>query len=290
MASSKRVARIVQHLSVDPVSKNLATITYLNPALDLSIADRTTVLVPPPEQTSPKEMELNDMRFLPNGPDQLNSLGFMLQSHTSDIQNFFAVRQMEGQERKAYYREMADLAKSVTGASEARVFNHFLRSPRLAKEKVDGVDGFYAPAVHNDYTPAGEDGMWANAERQLGIQRSSGRRICVLNMWRPIVDKPQNTLALCDARTVDQGKEAVPITVIRPTGNSDLYRYVHSPRHRWHYAPDMTHNEVLMFKTYDSLDDGSTVQFTPHGAVTDPTAVDGAPPRESIECRAYCIF
>jgi hypothetical protein len=132
---------------------------------------------------------------------------------------------------------------------------------------------------------------------QLGIPppgaegaSAAGRRICCVNMWRPIVDSPQNTLAMCDARTVEHDDEAVPITVIRPTGNSDLYRYTHSPHHRWLYAPDMTHEEVLLFKTYDSRDDGSTVRYTPYCAVDDPSAADGAPPRESIECRCYCIF
>lgn len=281
----KRVNQIARQVSAQPLASR-ATIAYLKPHAP-GICERIAALSPPQEQLSPEEVELSDLRPLPGGSGQLDSLGFVLAGHTSAIQDLFAVR-LRGAARRTYYREMAELAKRLTGATEARVFSHFIRSPRHAH--LDGVDGFYATAPHNDFTPAEEQGLWATAEQQLGIRRPQGRRLCVLNLWRPLVDRAQNTLAVCDARTVDNDVEAVPMTIPRPTGNSDVYRYVHSARHRWYYAPDMTHDEVLVFKTYDSLDDGTAARFTPHCAVTDPTARDGAPQRESIECRCYCIF
>ncbi len=52
----------------------------------------------------------------------------------------------------------------------------------------------------------------------------------------------------------------------------------------------MTAQEVLAFKTYDSVDDGSVARFTPHCAVADPNAAADAPPRQSVEARCFCLF
>ena len=78
------------------------------------------------------------------------------------------MRQHGSDEQHLYYREMAELAKQITGAIEAHVFNHFIWSPRLA-EDLEGVDGFYASAPHNDYTPAGGKGCgrWQSDRRGL---------------------------------------------------------------------------------------------------------------------------
>ena len=60
-------------------------------------------------------------------------------------------------------------------------------------------------------------------------------------------------------------------------------------RHEWFYFPDMQVNEVLLIKTYDSMEDGRA-RFTIHTAFDDPTAAADAPPRESIETRAFAFF
>ena len=54
--------------------------------------------------------------------------------------------------------------------------------------------------------------------------------------------------------------------------------------HRWFYIPEMTADEALLLKCYDSATDGRT-RFGPHTAFIDPTTPADAPPRESIELR-----
>ena len=61
-----------------------------------------------------------------------------------------------------------------------------------------------------------------------------------------------------------------------------------NPQHRWYYAPLMQPDEVLVFKLFDS--DRNRVQWTGHTAFDDPTAAQGAPPRESIEIRTISFF
>ncbi len=48
-------------------------------------------------------------------------------------------------------------------------------------------------------------------------------------------------------------------------------------------------NEVLLIKTYDSMEDGRA-RFTIHTAFHDPTAPPDSPPRESIETRTFAFF
>jgi hypothetical protein len=51
----------------------------------------------------------------------------------------------------------------------------------------------------------------------------------------------------------------------------------------------MTRNEALVFKVYDSEKDGRA-RFTAHCSFDDPATPPGAPPRESIEVRAFAFF
>jgi hypothetical protein len=58
----------------------------------------------------------------------------------------------------------------------------------------------------------------------------------------------------------------------------------YNPNHRWFYFPEMTTEEALLLKCYDSATDGRT-RFGPHTAFVDPTTPADAAPRESIEVR-----
>ena len=49
-------------------------------------------------------------------------------------------------------------------------------------------------------------------------------------------------------------------------------------------------DEALLLKCFDSRDDGAVARFAPHTAFLDPAAPPDAPPRESIELRAYVFF
>ena len=61
----------------------------------------------------------------------------------------------------------------------------------------------------------------------------------------------------------------------------------HSPTHRWWYFPDMTPEEVIFIKFYDS--DHSGAWRCPHTAFRDHTRPD-AQERRSMEFRAIAYF
>jgi hypothetical protein len=69
-----------------------------------------------------------------------------------------------------------------------------------------------------------------------------------------------------------------------PGARDPVYAVRDNPSHRWFYVPEMTVDEVLLLKCYDSATDGRA-RFDPHTAFTDPTTPADASPRESIELR-----
>ncbi|WP_375293472.1 CmcJ/NvfI family oxidoreductase [Novosphingobium sp. G106] len=99
-------------------------------------------------------------------------------------------------------------------------------------------------------------------------------------------------LAVCDASSVERGDEVTVTAVTSTRGVGDMRHdttaYVHNPGHRWHYFPDMTRDEVIVFKAHDSQE--GAVRRVPHTAFTDPTCPPGAPTRASVEARGLVIF
>ncbi len=69
----------------------------------------------------------------------------------------------------------------------------------------------------------------------------------------------------------------------------ETFRLRFNPAHEWYQFPKMTPEEAIVFKVYDSLQDGRA-RFTPHTSFEDPTTPQDAPPRESIEARRFAFF
>ena len=109
-------------------------------------------------------------------------------------------------------------------------------------------------------------------------------RVQVINLWRPIRGPLRDApLAMCDGQTVVHD-DLVASDLIYPNRRGETYSVKYNPNHRWFYFPQMTADEALLLKCYDSAADGRT-RFGPHTAFIDPTAPADAPPRESIELR-----
>jgi len=79
--------------------------------------------------------------------------------------------------------------------------------------------------------------------------------------------------------------DLVPSDLVYPHRTGETYAVTYNPAHRWFYLREMTREEALLLKCYDSKTDGRA-RFAPHTAFNDPTAPVDALPRESIELRA----
>ncbi len=190
-----------------------------------------------------------------------------------------------------YEPELEVLLKEATGADRVAIFDHTRRS-----DSADGAanpDGLRGPAsrVHVDYTVASGPVRAADALGAEEVERilGTGGRIVQINVWRPITGPVQRTpLALADAASV-KTDELVATDQVFPDRVGEIYQLAHGSGPRWYWAPRMERDEVLLIKSWDSLDDGRA-RFTPHGAFPLSDQKPDAPARESIETRTYLVF
>jgi len=218
------------------------------------------------------------------GDLSLDREGFLLRRAGTAVGNFYDPAEVE----RVYYPEVARLLKEATGAEKVVIFDHTVRNTAPDKQKGHEVRAA-AARVHNDYTeksaPQRVRDLLPPAEAEARLQR----RYAEINLWRPIRGPVKsNPLALCDARSLDPA-DLVPSELRYPDRTGETYAVTYSPRHRWFYFPEMRADEVLFIKCFDSARDGRA-RISVHTAFEDPTTPADAPPRESIEVRAFLFF
>jgi hypothetical protein len=213
----------------------------------------------------------------------LDKNGFVFVEHKTQVRDFF-----DGEELKSvYYPEVERLIKDLSGASRVVLFDHTLRSgdegereAKLVREPV--------LSAHNDYTE------WSGPQRVRDLLPEEAgklleRRFAIIQVWRAI-NRPieANPLAVADASSV--AFEDFLLAERRyPNRVGQTYRLMYSPNHRWFYFPRMRRDEALVFKVFDSANDGRA-RFTPHTSFDDPASAPDAAPRQSIEARALVFF
>ena len=118
-------------------------------------------------------------------------------------------------------------------------------------------------------------------------------RFAQYNIWRAFSPAPQDVpLAVCDFRTVSADDKIEADAIFdeagKPEWSFSSWVIAHNPAHRWHWFPNMTRDEALIFKTHDS--DTARARHVPHVAFDDPDCPADAPPRASIEMRATAYW
>ena len=213
----------------------------------------------------------------------LDVQGFELADHPTRMRSFYDADELKA----VYYGEMERLIAQHTGARRVHLFDHTLRTSddddRLARKIREPVK-----SVHNDYT------HWSGPQRVRDIlpdeaEALIARRFAIIQVWRaintPIV---RNPLAIIDARSIATN-DLIASERRFPDRVGEIYVIQHNPAHRWTYFPHMTRDEALVFKVYDSETDGRA-RWGGHSSFDDPTTPENAPPRESIEIRAFAFF
>jgi hypothetical protein len=115
------------------------------------------------------------------------------------------------------------------------------------------------------------------------------RHYAEINVWRPIRGPVlRSPLALCDASTLSQ-ENLVASELRYPDRTGEIYAVTYNPTQRWYYFPQMTADEAVLIRCFDSARDGAA-RFSAHGAFDDPSTPPDAPTRESIETRALVFF
>jgi hypothetical protein len=232
---------------------------------------------------------ITDARAIVAQPS-IHAEGFELWDAPTAVKDF----DDEDEIRRLYYVEAAELAKCVTGADHAYVFDHAVRRREAGRPALsfgrhgDGSRPAAVGRIHNDYSEASGQKRFENLPLDEKI-RAQAQRFAIVNIWRSIGGKIVDTpLGLCDARSISV-KDLVATDLHYPKRSGEIFLVQESPRHRWTYFSEMDREEAVIFKQYDSQING-VARFTPHSAFDLPDIPPEAPLRQSIEIRCLVTY
>jgi hypothetical protein len=229
------------------------------------------------------------------GPFTLDEHGFCLGTHRTDITDWDRNYGADA----AYAEQVCEVAKRLSGADVVVPMGGMIRT----SGKTSSTTQPPAAEAHVDFTQRCAERIAGNLYKKAHPEGPSFRRFIAFSLWRVLSPPPQDMpLALCEGGSVrdDEGTHNTKVDVDEiPTGDalfapiegeenmSAATIFHHSPDHRWWYFPDMTPDEVVFIKFYDS--DHRTAWRCPHTAFRDTSRPD-AHERRSIEFRAIAYF
>jgi len=164
----------------------------------------------------------------------------------------------------------------------------------------------YGLGVHSDHGTTADDfqrnveaftSPEVGAQWRASFEHEQVEEFVALDFWRttnmagPLKHMP---LALCDPTSIDHA-DIIPTALegIAPGGALTYHvSLAHNSDQRWYYYPDMTPDEVLVFKLFQLRKDEPSQPYSAcfHTAFEDPTAPDDAPPRQSCEHRVSVLL
>jgi hypothetical protein len=274
-------------IAIEQLAYVEAVVNYVKPTPD---KPRSYAFILPPGDpranalNDPHTVRIRDMR--PIAEDiSLDRQGFALRSHRSAVTDFAD----EDELRHIYYPEVERLIAQATGGKRVVTFDHTIRRRvRGLADRTAAAPRQPSTQIHGDYSAASgpqrlRDVLGKEAEVLLK------QRFAIVNAWRPIRGPLRDApLAMCDVRSVAPG-DLVAADLIYRDRNGENYLMRYRPGHRWFYAPDMSADEVMLLKCYNSAEDGRS-RFVPHTSFDDPTAPPDILPRESIELRTFVFY
>ncbi len=237
-----------------------------------------------------EEIEVHNARLLDPAPT-VDTHGFQIVNRPTsvDLLDNEAVKTV-------FYKECRELIRDVRGCFDVRGGMHEYRNgfggqkgPRGVKPTPNGSGGAYGMGIHSD--------MCAAIERHFDRVVPDQRHFESLNIWRstdPNQPVQMMPLAVCDMCSIEP--EDIVFGDGMSTANIRQYmkvvdqRLIHTPRQRWYYFPNMTPDEVLVFRQYDTRQERLNMRTVFHQAVVDPTSDPDAPMRSSIEVRMQAIY
>jgi hypothetical protein len=222
--------------------------------------------------------------------------------------------------RNEYYAEVEKLLRDkLPGIKKVVIFDHTIR------RRTEGSPRQPVQQVHVDQTPgAAEVRVKRHLPKEEADELIKGR-YQIVNVWRPIENPASDfPLAVIDWRSTtpsdfipvdllyprrdsldadddDRGKEKLPNP--ERQGSTEGYEVkgetlgvAPNQNHQFYYLKDMTPDEVMLLKCFDSRGEGmekgvkGLALRTPHTAFVDPLTPKDAPGRQSIEVRCLVFY
>ena len=215
--------------------------------------------------------------------------GFRLLDHESPINadSDLAV------EAEAYLASVGALLKQASGADLVVAQGTGLLKRHAERANVKGAIG---PSrwAHMDYTTYSAHKWVEWIEGWQGLELRGYPRFAVFQTWRCVSPGPQdNTLALCDASTIKTETQIVFDACVRqpyetPGNQFESQLCPYDPGQRWLYFPDLTADELIVFKSFDSAPGWNAQPL--HNSADIPGLPADLAPRVSIEARFFAFW
>lgn len=234
----------------------------------------------------PHTVTITDARLAARQPE-LEVEGFQLYSMPSPITDWRDAAHIG----EVHPIEIEKFIRELTGADAVVVTGPpILRWGERSQEAGTRDNSNAARLIHSDmsFDAAEETTAGANPHKDRKVKRSAHH-----NIWRafsgPPIDVP---LTLCDARSVAES-DIIPARAGFDRNGEIIWSFIamtfrYSPEHRWMFFSDMTPDEVLVFKRYDT--ETHLPRFVPHTAFTDPCVGNEGTPRASVEMRTVSFW
>ena len=158
--------------------------------------------------------------------------------------------------------------------------------------------------IHNDYTDASARKRLLDLLPEVEARQRLQHRFAIVNVWRSINGTVwKSPLACCDATSLAPD-DLVSSERRAQDRIGELELVSWNPAHRWYYYPQMTNDEVLLIKQWDSAsplarsngvaadgtDTAAPCTFSFHSAFEDLATPPDAPDRWSIEVRCIALY
>jgi len=194
---------------------------------------------------------------------------------------------------EAYLQSVGELLQRISGADLV-----FAQGKGLLKRHAEraNIKGAIPPSrwAHMDYTEAAAHKWVGWIEDWQDRKLRQYPRFAIYQTWRCVSPPPQdNTLVLCDASTI-RAEDCLTFDAclrepFEEPGNqfeSQLCHY--DAGQRWYYFPDLTADELIVFKAFDS--DPARWAQPLHNSADIPGLPADAAPRASIEARFFAFW
>ncbi|EXJ81838.1 hypothetical protein A1O1_07903 [Capronia coronata CBS 617.96] len=244
----------------------------------------------------------------------VDTSGFAVYEYPAQEKEFTEDRRV----RDGYYAEIeALLREKIPGIKKVVIFDHTIRRRDKAAPRQP------VQQVHVDQTPGAAEARVRRHLPQEEAEELLKGRYQIINVWRPIANPASDfPLAVIDWRTTapedfvkvdllypkrdtndddDRGREVPPdpSSTHSTAGyevRGETYAIAPNEKHKFFYQKDMTPDEVMFIKCFDSFSQVNPggkpglADCTPHTAFVDPQTPADAPGRQSIEVRCLVFY